>query len=72
MILVDTSAWIEFLGDTGSPVCDLVDELLEREVAICDPVWMEVFSGAPVLHNHADFAVLARHTELRIYEAEDR
>ena len=29
MILIDTSAWIEFLRDTGSPTCARVDELLE-------------------------------------------
>ena len=28
MILVDTSAWIEFLRDTGSAVCNRVDELI--------------------------------------------
>ena len=27
-------------------------------------------AGAPVLHNDADFEALARHTELRTYEAE--
>ena len=27
-------------------------------------------AGAPILHNDADFDVLARHTELRTYEAE--
>ena len=130
MILVDTSAWIEFLRDTGSPVCTLVDDLLGQEVAICDAVRMEVLAGArdeshllslrrllaratalstrttdydaaatlhrrcrqqgetvrklidcliaavavragaPILHNDADFDVLARHTELEIYEAE--
>ena len=129
MILVDTSAWIEFLRNTGSAVCALVDELLAREVAICDAVRMEVLAGArdelhllglrrllarasviptratdyedaaalyrrcrregetvrklidcliasaairagvPVLHDDADFDVLARHTELRIYQA---
>ena len=130
MILVDTSAWIEFLRDTGSTVCDLVDEMLASEIAICDAVRMEVLAGArdeshllilrrllaraavirtratdyddaaalyrrcrrqgetvrrlidcliataairagaPVLHNDADFEALARHTELRTYEAE--
>ncbi len=70
MIPVDTSAWIEFLRNTGSTVCDLVDELLAREIAICDAVRMEVLAGAPVLHNDADFDVLARHTELQIYEAQ--
>ena len=127
LILIDTSAWIEFLRDTGSPVCQLVDEILEDDFAVCDPVRMEVLAGArdeshlqqlrrllaraasieagptdyetavglyrqcrrngetarklidcliaaiairagvPVLHNDADFNVLGRHTELRIY-----
>ena len=127
VILIDTSAWIEFLRNTGSTVCNLVDELLSEEIAICDVVRMEVLAGArdeshllslrrllarpmliptetvdyedaaalyrrcrrrgatvrklvdcliassairagvPILHNDADFDVLARHTELRVY-----
>ena len=46
MVLIDTSAWIEFLRDTGSAVCTAVDELLAQEVAVCDAVRMEVLSGA--------------------------
>ena len=46
MILIDTSAWIEFLRDTGSAVCMSVDDLLSEEVAICDVVRMEVLAGA--------------------------
>ena len=46
VILIDTSAWIEFLRDTGSPVCDLVNELLSEETAVCDAVRMEVLAGA--------------------------
>lgn len=46
MILIDTSAWVEFLRDTGSPVCLLVDELLSGEIATCDAVRMEVLAGA--------------------------
>ena len=46
MILIDTSAWIEFLRNTGSPTCDLVDELLSENIAICGPVSMEVLAGA--------------------------
>ena len=46
MILVDSSAWIEFLRDTGSPVCDEVDRLLEAEIAVTEPVLMEVLAGA--------------------------
>lgn len=45
--LVDSSAWIEFLRDTGSPTCIRVDELLNSgETAICDAVRMEVLAGA--------------------------
>lgn len=46
MILIDTSAWIEFLRDTCSPVCQQVDRLLAEEIAVCDPVRMEVLAGA--------------------------
>lgn len=127
MILVDTSAWVEFLRDTGSPVCEEVDRLLAADLATCDPIRMEVLAGArdeahlrqlrgllartvvlptgaadyesaaalhrscrqrgetvrkvldcliaavavredvPLLHADADFAVLARHTALRVH-----
>jgi len=46
VILVDTSAWIEFLRDTGSPVCTRVDASLNEDIATCDPVRMEVLAGA--------------------------
>ena len=46
MILVDTSAWVEFLRDTGSPTCVRVDELLEADIATCHPIRMEVLAGA--------------------------
>lgn len=46
MILIDTSAWIEFLRDTGSKVCNSVDELLGADLAICDAISMEVLAGA--------------------------
>ncbi len=45
MILLDTSAWIEFLRDTGSPTCERVDELLGADIATCHPVRMEVLAG---------------------------
>jgi predicted nucleic acid-binding protein len=51
MILVDTSAWVEFLRDTGSPVCFRVDELLGEEIAICHPIRMEVLAGARDEHH---------------------
>ena len=128
MILIDTSAWVEFLRDTGTPTCNRVEALLESEIAICDAVRMEVLAGArddrhlmslrrllaratvlptgpvdyedaaalyrvcrregetvrrlidcligavsiradvPILHNDADFGVLARHTDLELAE----
>jgi hypothetical protein len=46
VILVDSSAWIEFLRDTGSPTCDEVDRLLDGEIAVTEPVVMEILAGA--------------------------
>jgi len=46
LIVVDTSAWVEFLRDTGSPVCATVDDLLDDDIATCDPIRMEVLAGA--------------------------
>jgi len=46
MIVVDSSAWIEFLRDTGSPVCNAVDRLLDADLAVCDAVSMEILAGA--------------------------
>jgi predicted nucleic acid-binding protein len=46
VILIDTSAWIEFLRDTGSVISDRVDALLDDEIATCHPVRMEVLAGA--------------------------
>lgn len=46
MIVVDTSAWVEFLRNTGSAVCARVDHLLDSDIAVCDPIRMEVLAGA--------------------------
>ena len=46
MILIDTSAWVDFLRGTGSPVCDRVEDLLDAEIAVCDAIRMEVLAGA--------------------------
>lgn len=46
MILVDTSAWIAFLLDTGSAACIAIDRLLDEDLATCDAVSMEVLAGA--------------------------
>jgi len=46
MVLVDTSAWVEFLRDTGSPACIRVGKLLGAELATCDAIRMELLAGA--------------------------
>ena len=46
MIVVDSSAWIEFLRDTGSPVCNAVDRLLDADLAVCDAISMEILAGS--------------------------
>ena len=45
LTLIDTSAWVEFLRDTGSRSCIRVDELLGEEFAICDAVRMKFLPG---------------------------
>lgn len=47
MILVDSSAWIEYLRDTGSPACERVNDLLREDtsIAVCDTVIMEILAG---------------------------
>jgi len=48
MILVDSSAWIEFLRSTGSPVHVRVRAELEAGTALAwtDPIAMEILAGA--------------------------
>ena len=57
MILIDTSAWIEFLRDTGSNVCVRVDVALDGDIAICDAIRMEVLAGA---HDERHLEMLRR------------
>lgn len=61
MILVDTSAWVEFLRDTASPASARVDELLDADIATCHPIRMEVLAGARDDRHLADLrGLLAR------------
>jgi len=48
LILVDTSAWVEFDRATGSPSDVRLTELIGQtaEIAVTEPVIMEVASGA--------------------------
>lgn len=65
-MVVDTSAWIEFLRDTGSPTCEAVDRLLgTADLAITDAISMEVLAGARDERHLADLrGLLARCTTL--------
>jgi predicted nucleic acid-binding protein len=48
MVLIDSSAWIEYLRDTGSPACARVDEIIARAEAFAttDVVVLELLAGA--------------------------
>jgi len=48
MILVDSSAWIDFLRDTGSPAGEQLARLLSTDeaVAITGAIEMEILAGA--------------------------
>jgi len=47
MVLVDTSAWIEYLRDTGSEACESVDGRIgeNQPMATTDVVILELLSG---------------------------
>lgn len=65
MILIDTSAWVEFLRDTRSWQCERVDALLEWESAITDAIRMELLAGArDDRHLHQLRGLVARATAL--------
>lgn len=56
MILIDTSAWIEYFRGTGSAAATEVRRLLSTEsdrIVICEPVAMEILAGALDDERHA-------------------
>ncbi|WP_075904926.1 PIN domain-containing protein [Mycobacterium tuberculosis] len=82
MILIDTSAWVEYFRATGSIAAVEVRRLLSEEaarIAMCEPIAMEILSGAlddnthttlerlgaRIVHRDADFDVIARITNLQ-------
>ncbi len=71
MIIIDTSAWVEFLRDTGSPVCDRVDALLDDEIVTCHPIRMEVLAGARDEQHLNDLRGLLARASLLPTEATD-
>ena len=70
MILVDTSAWIEYDRATGSAVDRRLSELIDREgpVAVTEPVIMEVVAGARTEAREADLNRLLRRFVLLAFD----
>jgi len=71
VILIDTSAWIEFLRDTGSRACEAVDQLLDGDIAVCDAIVMEVLAGALNERHLTDLRGLMARATLVSVAAED-
>ncbi len=60
MILIDTSAWIEYFRATGSIAAVEVRRLVSEEtaeIAMCEPIAMEILCGAT---NDTQYATLER------------
>ena len=58
MVIVDTSAWIEYTRNTGSPVCSELQGLDPVDLAICGVIRSEVLAGA---RNESELNWLLRH-----------
>lgn len=71
MIMVDTSAWIEFLRDTGSPVCKKLSRSLGKDLVVSDPIRMELLVGArDEVHLEQLRRLLARYTHVHSMPAD--
>ena len=67
MILIDTSAWVEYLRGTGSKTARQVRGLLAGDLATTEPVRMEVLAGARDEHHLIELRrLLARASLLRV------
>ncbi len=71
MILVDTSAWVEFDRATGSTIDVRLTELISDtdEVAVTEPVIMEVLAGARSDQREQDLGRLMQCFELVRFDA---
>ena len=70
MILVDTSAWVEFDRATGSGVDEHLTHLIAStdDVAVTEPVIMEVLAGARTGHRERDLRRLMQRFTLMRFE----
>lgn len=71
MTLIDTSAWVEFLRDSGSAVCGRVVDLLGGDIVTCHPVRMELLAGARDEQHLSDLRGLLARGSLVASEAAD-
>lgn len=71
MILADTSAWIEFDRATGSTVDTRLTELIAStdEVAVTEPVIMELLAGARDDHRENDLRRLMQRFALLRFDS---
>jgi predicted nucleic acid-binding protein len=71
VILVDTSAWVEYDRATGSPADRRLSELIADEgpVAVTEPVVMEVLAGARNDEREADLRRLLLRFDLHRFDA---
>jgi predicted nucleic acid-binding protein len=71
MILVDTSAWVEFDRATESSVDKRLTELIaeDRPIAVTEPVIMEVVAGARNADRERDLRRLLDRFELLRFDA---
>ena len=67
MILVDTSAWVEYDRATESPVDQLLTDLVSQKsptrIAVTEPVLMEVLAGVRSQRREAELRRLLRSFE---------
>lgn len=71
MILVDTSAWVEFDRATGSPADERLTALIadDARIAVTEPVIMEVVAGARDVARERDLRRLMLRFELVRFDA---
>jgi predicted nucleic acid-binding protein len=66
MSLIDTSAWIEYLRQTGSGTNFEVRRMLNNDAQICDVIRMEILAGARDQQHVAQLEkLLARATTIK-------
>ena len=71
MILVDTSAWVEYDRATGSEVDRRLSELVATDgpIAVTEPVIMEVLAGARTVERETDLRRLMLRYHLHRFDS---